>query len=204
MQLLSRAIVLASSVRKKFSWGHNSPGVNSQWGRWITVGAAEKSQQCRKYLAQYSKFAFERAQYKGAYHDSQTYPWMRLCSGSTMGAPNFDHRGAGSTTGEPNLFFAPAPSNLVTPLGFIEWLMVVICIWSALCVTSQFDVIFMFPSQRFDEVCWHNMHIHLHALLFYVITLSTNYQHSKLGYQRKRHSTLWHSSSYFKKYQAVR
>jgi len=26
-------------------------------------------------------------------------------------------------------------------------------IWSALCVTSQFDVIFMFPNQRFDEVC---------------------------------------------------
>jgi len=37
--------------------------------------------------------------------------------------------------------------------GFIEWHMVVICIWSALFVTSQFDVIFMFPNQRFDEVC---------------------------------------------------
>jgi len=33
--------------------------------------------------------------------------------------------------------------------------MVVICIWSALFVTSQFDVIFMFPipNQRYDEAC---------------------------------------------------
>ena len=36
-------------------------------------------------------------------------------------------------------------------------------------VMSQFDVIFMFPNQRFGEVFWHNMHILLHALpLFYV------------------------------------
>jgi len=35
--------------------------------------------------------------------------------------------------------------------------------------TSQFDVIFMFPTQRFGEVCWHNLHIFLHKLsLFYV------------------------------------
>ena len=37
--------------------------------------------------------------------------------------------------------------------GFVEWHMVVICIWSALFVTLQFDVILMFPNQRFDEVC---------------------------------------------------
>jgi len=30
---------------------------------------------------------------------------------------------------------------------------VVICIWCALFVTSQFDVISMFPNQRFGEVC---------------------------------------------------
>jgi len=36
---------------------------------------------------------------------------------------------------------------------FIQWRMVVICIWCALFVTSQFDVIFMFPNQRFGEVC---------------------------------------------------
>jgi len=35
--------------------------------------------------------------------------------------------------------------------------MVVICIWCALFVTSQFDVIFMFPNQRFDKVCWHRV-----------------------------------------------
>ena len=47
---------------------------------------------------------------------------------------------------------------------FYQWHMVVICIWCSLFVTSQFDVIFMFPNQRFGEVCWHNMHILLHAL----------------------------------------
>ena len=31
--------------------------------------------------------------------------------------------------------------------------MVVICIWCALFVTSQFDVMSMFPNQRFGEVC---------------------------------------------------
>jgi len=36
---------------------------------------------------------------------------------------------------------------------FIQWLTVVICIWCALFVTSQFDVMFMFPNQRFGEVC---------------------------------------------------
>ena len=34
--------------------------------------------------------------------------------------------------------------------------MVVICIWCALFVTSQFDVMSMFPNQRFGEVCWQN------------------------------------------------
>jgi len=33
--------------------------------------------------------------------------------------------------------------------GFIQWQMVVICIWCVLFVMSQFDVIFMFSS----EVC---------------------------------------------------
>jgi len=44
--------------------------------------------------------------------------------------------------------------------GFIQWHMLAICIWCAMFVTSQFDVIFMFSS----EVCWHNRHILLHAL----------------------------------------
>jgi len=42
--------------------------------------------------------------------------------------------------------------------GFIQWLMVVICIWCALFVTSQFEVIFIFLNQRLGQVCWHNMH----------------------------------------------
>jgi len=37
--------------------------------------------------------------------------------------------------------------------GFIQWQMVVICIWCALFVMSQFEVIFMFPNQCFGEVC---------------------------------------------------
>jgi len=37
--------------------------------------------------------------------------------------------------------------------GFIQWHMVVICLWCAVFVTSQFDVIFMFPNQCFGEVC---------------------------------------------------
>ena len=53
--------------------------------------------------------------------------------------------------------------------GFSQWHMVVIFIWCALFVTSQSDVILMFPNQRFREICWHNMHVLLHALpLIYV------------------------------------
>ena len=36
--------------------------------------------------------------------------------------------------------------------GGFQWHMVVICIWCALFVTSPFDIIFMFPKQRFGEV----------------------------------------------------
>jgi len=43
--------------------------------------------------------------------------------------------------------------------GFIQWHLVAIRLWCPLFVTSQFDVIFMFPNQRFGEVCGHNMHI---------------------------------------------
>ena len=55
---------------------------------------------------------------------------------------------------------------------FIQWHMVVICIWCAHFVTSQFDVIFMFPNQRFGEVRWHNMHIRLHTLPIIYISLN--------------------------------
>jgi len=37
--------------------------------------------------------------------------------------------------------------------GFYQWNMVVICICCPLFVTSQFDVIFIFPNQHFGEVC---------------------------------------------------
>ena len=46
--------------------------------------------------------------------------------------------------------------------------MVVTCIWCALFMTSQFDAISMFPNQRFGEVCWHNMHIFLHPLPYFM------------------------------------
>jgi len=54
--------------------------------------------------------------------------------------------------------------------SFIKWHMVVICIWCALFVTSQFEIIGIFPNQHFGQVCWHNMHALLrHAFpLFYV------------------------------------
>jgi len=36
--------------------------------------------------------------------------------------------------------------------GLVQGHMVVICIWCSLFVTSQLDVISMFPNQRFGEV----------------------------------------------------
>jgi len=36
--------------------------------------------------------------------------------------------------------------------GLVKGHMAVICIWFALFVTSQFDVISMFPNQRFGDV----------------------------------------------------
>ena len=80
--------------------------------------------------------------------------------------------------------------------GFTQGHMVVICTWCALFVTSQFDVIFTFPNQRFGEVCWNNRHILLHALPILCVS-------SKLGYWTKINSALRHSSSQLQKYQAV-
>jgi len=60
--------------------------------------------------------------------------------------------------------------------GFIQWHMVVICIWCALIVTSQFDVIVLFPIQRFGEVCWHNMHIFLYIHSPYFMCHCTGYK----------------------------
>ena len=103
--------------------------------------------------------------------------------------------------GEP---WHPCPSSDTHVGDFIQWHMVVICIWCALFVTSQFDVIFMFPNQLFGEVCWLNMRIFLHVLpLFCVFALTINYLRSKLDYRRKMNSTLQHSSSKLEKYQAA-
>ena len=69
--------------------------------------------------------------------------------------------------------------------GFIQWGMVVIFMMCAF-VTSKFDVIVMFPNQRFGEVCWHNMHIfYIAPLILCVIALNINYWSSKLGYRKK-------------------
>jgi len=37
--------------------------------------------------------------------------------------------------------------------GFVQWHMLAICIWCALFVMSQHDVILVFPNERFGEVC---------------------------------------------------
>ena len=59
----SVASLLGKQERNEGRQGeHNFPGANSLWGRRITAGAAEKSQQSHKHFLQYSKFAFERAQ----------------------------------------------------------------------------------------------------------------------------------------------
>ena len=75
--------------------------------------------------------------------------------------------------------------------------MVVICVWCWLFVTSQFDIICMFPNQRFGDVSWHNYTYFSTStpLISCGIALNINYQRSKLGYRRKINSTLRHSSS---------
>ena len=70
-------------------------------------------------------------------------------------------------------------------------------VFGVLFVTSQFDVISMFPNQRFGEVCWHNNAYFSTStpLTSCVIALNISYQRSKLGYRRKINSKLRHSSS---------
>jgi len=66
--------------------------------------------------------------------------------------------------------------------GFIQCHTVVICIWCALFVTSQFDVIFLFPNQRFGEVSRRNMPVVLNRGYTYPLgvrsteTRGTNHQ----------------------------
>ena len=61
--------------------------------------------------------------------------------------------------------------------GLIQWPMVVICIWCVLFVTSQYDVIFIFPKQRFGEISWHNMQILLHTLYLIYVSLNSDEKH---------------------------
>ena len=81
--------------------------------------------------------------------------------------------------------------------GLVQGHMVVNCVWCSLFVTSQFDVICMFPNQRFGEVSWHNNAYFSTStpLISCSIALNINYKRSKLGYRRKINSTLRHSSS---------
>jgi len=74
--------------------------------------------------------------------------------------------------------------------GFIQWHMVVICICCALFVTSQFDVIVMFPNQRFGEVFWHNMHIFLHPLPLFYVCHCTEYKLLVLQVRLSEENTL--------------
>jgi len=64
-------------------------------------------------------------------------------------------------------------------------------VFGVLFVTSQFDVIFMFPNQRFGKVCWHNNAYFSTSTPF----TSSVITRSKFGYRRKINSTLRHSSS---------
>jgi len=64
---------------------------------------------------------------------------------------------------------------------------------------SQYDVMFTFANQHYDEVCWHNMHIILQALSLLVVqcvTVMNINQRSKLGDRSKTQpSTLRQRSS---------
>jgi len=83
--------------------------------------------------------------------------------------------------------------------GFNRWHVVVICIWCALFVTSQFGAIVMSTNQRFGEFFWHNIgYVYWSTrtpLNLCVIELNINHLRSRLVYRRKIHSTLRHSSS---------
>jgi len=50
--------------------------------------------------------------------------------------------------------------------GFVQWHVVVICIWCALFMTLQFDVTFMFLNQRFGEVWWQGIFFCTHFPYF--------------------------------------
>ena len=92
--------------------------------------------------------------------------------------------------------------------GFIQRHRAVICIWCALFVTSQNDVIVLFPNQGFGEVCWHNMHIFLYIHSSYFMCQCTEYKLLELQVRLSEENT--YTQRYdaavrnCKKYQAAR
>ena len=95
-------------------------------------------------------------------------------------------------------FASVAYAENVHGVVFIQWHMVGICIWCALFVTSQFNVIFMFPNQRFGEVCWHNVYIYSSTrtlLILCVTALNINHQRFKNlgGKYTQRYDTAVHN-----------
>jgi len=92
--------------------------------------------------------------------------------------------------------------------GFIQRHRVVICIGCALFVTSQNDVIVLFPNQHFGEVCWHNMHIFLYIHSSYFMCQCT--EHKLLELQVRLSEDNTYTQRYdtavrnCKKYQAAR
>jgi len=65
--------------------------------------------------------------------------------------------------------------------GFIQWLMVAICIWCALFVTSQFGFVFMFPNQRF----WRSLLTNLCHCTEYKLSQRSKLRQSKLQLQNQ-------------------
>jgi len=74
--------------------------------------------------------------------------------------------------------------------GLVQGHMVVIWIWCALFVTSQFDNISMFLNQRFGDVCRHNIHIFLHPLpLFHCTEYKFSALQVRLSEENKLNAT---------------
>jgi len=88
---------------------------------------------------------------------------------------------------------------------FIQWNMVVFCIWCALFMTSQFDVIFMFPNQRFREFV-DAMCIFFYTHFPYFLCHCTDYTLSALQVRISEENALNATAQQFitAKYQAAR
>ena len=88
---------------------------------------------------------------------------------------------------------------------FIQWHMVIICIWCALFVTSQFDVIYLcFQSnvlaKVFDKIC---IFLCIHSPYFICHCAEYKLLAIQVRISEKIYSTLRHSSSLLQKYQVA-